>query len=318
MVTSRPNVVILDDYQEVAASYGDWGRLSCDVSFLHQPFANPGDAIEALRHVEIIVAMRERTRFPREVLAALPRLKLLITTGMRNAAIDVTAARELGVTVCGTKSPGHATAELAFALIQMLARGLYAEVGATRRGRWQVGLGRDLRGATLGVIGLGRLGGQVAGFGNAFGMNVVAWSENLTDARADEIGVQHVSKQELLTNSDFVSIHVRLSERSAGLLDADDLAAMKSSAFLVNTSRSRVVDQDALLDVIRSGGIAGAALDVFDCEPLPTDHPLLHEPRILATPHVGYVTRETYEIFYGQAVEDIAAWMNGHPIRVLE
>lgn len=313
----RAQISVLDDYQSVAASYGDWDRLDCDVTFHHEAFADTDVAAVALKDAEVVVAMRERTPFPRELFVALPQLKLLVTTGMRNASIDLEAAAEHGVTVCGTRSPGHATAELSFALVQLLARNLFAEIDSTRGGGWQVGMGRDLRGATLGVIGLGRHGSQVAGFGLAFGMRVVAWSQNLTDERADEVGVERVEKLDLLRRADFVSIHLRLSDRTRGLIGADELGAMKPTAYLVNTSRGPIVDEAALLAAVRAGRPAGAALDVYAREPLPADHPFRSEPRILTTPHVGYVTHETYEVFYGEAVEDIAAWLEGAPVRVL-
>jgi len=314
---SRAKVAVLDDYQEVAASCADWQSLDCDVTFFDRPFDNEAEAAAALRGFEVIVAMRERTRFGRELLAALPELRLLVTTGMRNAAIDLDAASESGVTVCGTRSPGHATAELAFALIQNLARGLTTEISSVRAGGWQVGLGRDLRDATLGVIGLGRLGSQVAGFGLAFGMEVIAWSENLTEEHAEGVGVQRVSQQQLLVSSDFVTIHLRLSERTRGLIGSAELGMMQPSAYIINTSRGEIVDEAALLAEVRSGGIAGAGVDVFADEPLPADHPFRAEPRILPTPHIGYVTRPTYDIFYGDAVEGIAAWLEGSPLRVL-
>ncbi len=310
-------VAVLDDYQAVAATCADWDRLGCEVSFFDHHLTDHGDIATQLGDFEVIVAMRERTPFDRAVLGTLPRLRLLVTTGMRNAAIDLEAASELGITVCGTRSPGHATAELAFALVQMLARGLRSEIESVATGGWQVGLGRDLRDATLGVIGLGRLGSQVAGFGRAFGMDVVAWSAHLTDERAAEVGVHRVSQQTLLEGSDFVTIHLRLSDRTRGLIGAGQLAAMKPSAYLINTSRGEIVDEGALLTAVQTGSIAGAALDVFAHEPLAADHPFRSEPRILATPHIGYVTEETYRVFYGDAVEDIAAWAAGSPIRTL-
>jgi len=236
---------------------------------------------------------------------------------MRNAAIDVGAAGDHGITVCGTRSPGHATAELAFAFIRVLARGLTVEVASVESGGWQAGMGRDLRDATLGVVGLGRLGSQVARFGLAFGMDVIAWSENLSAERAEEVGARLVSRPELFKSSDFVSIHLRLSDRTRGLVGATELSAMKSDAFLINTSRGEIVDEEALLAAVTVGSIGGAALDVFGEEPLALDHPFRREPRILASPHIGYVTRETYEVFYRDAVDDVAAWLAKSPIRVL-
>lgn len=310
-------VAVLDDYQQVAAGCADWSSLAADVEFLHGYPGGEEALADALAGYDVIVAMRERTPFQRSLLERLPDLRLLITTGMRNAAIDISAANELGVTVCGTQSPGHATAELAFGLILALARGIPTESESVRSGGWQVGLGRDLRGATLGVIGLGRLGAQVAAFGQAFGMTVIAWSANLTSERATAVGVGSVPKDVLLTMSDFVSIHLKLSDRTRSLIGAAEFAGMKPSAYLVNTSRGPIVEETALLAALRAEQIAGAALDVFNQEPLALDHPFRSEPKLLLTPHIGYVTRETYSIFYGQAVEDIAAWSSGDPVRTL-
>ena len=310
-------VAVLDDYQNVAASCADWAPLGSQVDFFSEPFVDQASLVDSLSGYEVIVAMRERTPFSRQLIEQLPDLRLLITTGMRNSSIDVAAATDLGITVSGTRSPGHATAELAFGLILAQARMIAPESMSVRSGGWQVGLGRDLRGATLGVIGLGRLGAQVAGFGRVFGMKVIAWSENLTSERAQEVGVEAVSKDQLLAESDFISIHLRLSERTRGLIGARELALMKSDVYLVNTSRGPIVDEPALLAAVQNGQIAGAALDVFEAEPLPEDHPFRSEPRLLLTPHIGYVTRETYDIFYGDAVENIAAWASGSPIRTL-
>lgn len=310
-------IAVLDDYQSVAAVSADWGTLGYDVSFFDRHLDDYRQVAEQLDGFEVVVAMRERTPFDRQLLASLPGLKLLVTTGMRNAAIDIEAASELGVTVCGTRSPGHATAELAFAFVQTLARGLISEADSVATGGWQVGLGRDLRDARLGVIGLGRLGAQVARFGLAFGMDVRSWSENLTDERAQEIGVRLVSKRELLESADFVTIHLRLSDRTRGLIGPEELSVMRQDAYLINTSRGEIVDEDALVRAVRAQTIAGAALDVYSQEPLPPDHPFRTEPRIVATPHIGYVTKETYRIFFGDAVEDIAAWAAGSPVRVL-
>lgn len=294
----------------------DWATLDADVVVF-------GDVIPRkslptiLAGFDVVVAMRERTPFPEDVISQLPALRLLVTTGMRNAAIDVGAAADRGIVVSGTPSPGHATAELTFALILNLARGLADEAASVRNGGWQRGLGRDLRGSTLGLVGLGRLGSQVAGFAAAFGMDVTAWSENLTAGRAAEVGVRLVDRATLFSHADFISVHLRLSDRTSGLVGAAEFEAMKPTAYLVNTSRGPIVDVDALIDAVRTGSIAGAAVDVFATEPLPADHPLRSEPRILATPHIGYVTEQTYRIFYEAAVEDIAAFLAGEPIRVL-
>jgi phosphoglycerate dehydrogenase-like enzyme len=314
-----PRIAVLDDYQQVAESCADWARIrGAEVTFFSDHLADRDRLVERLQPYEIIGIMRERTPFPAELLQALPALRLLVTTGRRNAAVDVAAAKELGVTVCGTPSPGHATAELAFGLILDLARGLTEQISGVRRGGWQSGLGRDLRGATLGVVGLGRLGSQVAGFGLAFGMEVGAWSENLSPARATEMGVRPLSKADLFTAADFVTIHLRLSERTVGLVGAAELAMMKPGSFLVNTSRAAIVEEDALVAALENGHLGGAALDVFGEEPLPPGHRLRSTPRLLTTPHVGYVTRETYEVFYPAMVEAIIAYLAGSPIGVIE
>lgn len=294
----------------------DWATLDADVVVFGDVI--PRESLPAiLAGFDVVVAMRERTPFPEDVISQLPALRLLVTTGMRNAAIDVGAAADRGIVVSGTPSPGHATAELTFALILNLARGLADEAASVRNGGWQRGLGRDLRGSTLGLVGLGRLGSQVAGFAAAFGMDVTAWSENLTAGRAAEVGVRLVDRATLFSHADFISVHLRLSDRTSGLVGAAEFEAMKPTAYLVNTSRGPIVDVDALIDAVRTGSIAGAAVDVFATEPLPADHPLRSEPRILATPHIGYVTEQTYRIFYEAAVEDIAAFLAGEPIRVL-
>lgn len=310
-------VGVLDDYQAVAQSCADWDRLDRRVEFIHEAITDRAMLIERLSPFEVLVAMRERTPFPRDVLASLPNLRLLVTTGMRNTAIDVEAASELGITVCGTRSTGHATAELTFGLILALARGLVEENRSVRSGGWQVSLGRDLGGAVLGVVGVGRVGSLVAGYGAAFGMEVVAWSDNLTDERAAEAGTSRVSREEIFATADFVTVHLRLSDRTRGLVGRTELQLMRPTSYLINTSRGPIVDTDALLEAVRSGSIAGAAVDVYDTEPLPSDHPIRGAPRIITTPHVGYVTRETYEIFYSEAVEDIAAWTAGSPVRTL-
>jgi phosphoglycerate dehydrogenase-like enzyme len=310
-------VAVLDDYQQVAAGFADWGRLDGEVVFFSDHLDDHPSLVDRLAGFDVIVAMRERTPFDRPLLSALPNLRLLVTTGSRNSAIDMDAAKELGVLVCGTASSGHATAELSFALIQMLARNLMDEITGVRNGEWQMGLGRDLKGSVLGVVGLGRVGAQVAAYGLAFGMDVIAWSQNLTAERCEAIGVRQVTKQELLTDSDFVTLHLKLGPRSVGVIGAADLFVMKPTAYLVNTSRGPLVDTEALVAALDEGAIAGAALDVFEPEPLPVDHPLRHHPKILPTPHIGYVTEQTYEIFYPEAVEDIEAWRDGSPIRVL-
>jgi phosphoglycerate dehydrogenase-like enzyme len=310
-------IAVLDDYQQVAGSLADWSTLEAEIVYFSDHISDQAELVSRLTGFDVVVVMRERTPFPRTLLEGLPDLGLLVTTGAVNASIDVKAAQELGVVVSGTGSLPHPTGELTMALILALARGLVEQTGSVRDGGWQVGLGRDLLGSTLGVIGLGRLGSQVAKLGQGFGMDVLTWSHNLTRERVAEVGVSQVSMDELLRRADFVTIHLRLSDRTVGLIGRDELALMRPDAYLVNTSRGPIVDETALLDAVRSGVIAGAALDVFDQEPLPPDHPFRTEPGILATPHIGYVSRESYQVFYEGVVESIEAWRDGEPIRVL-
>ncbi|HEY2734597.1 MAG TPA: D-2-hydroxyacid dehydrogenase family protein [Polyangiales bacterium] len=312
-------VAILDDYQDVALSLADWSSLapSAKVRAFRDHVSDEAALVERLVDFDVIVAMRERTPFPRSLLHRLPKLRLLVTTGMRNAAIDVAAANERGIVVSGTDGLPYPTSEMTWALILALARNVPAEDRATRNGAWQTSLGIGLSGKTLGVLGLGRLGTQVAKVGRAFGMNVIAWSPNLTPERAVAGGAEFVDQAALLTRADVLTVHLVLSERTRGLIDADELAQLKRSALLVNTSRGPIVDESALVSALERRLIAGAALDVFDREPLPSDHPLLHAPNTVLTPHLGYVTRETYEIFYSQAVIDIRGFASGTPVRVL-
>ncbi len=313
-------IVLLDDYQGVALDYGGWDRVPAEwqVVALERHIADPDELVEALAEAEIVFAMRERTALPAEILDRLPELKLLITAGMGNVAIDVAAAKRNGVVVCGTGMHGPATAEICWGLILALLREIPAEDANMRRGGWQTTIGGDLEGATLGLVGLGRLGRRMVPVAHAFGMEVIAWSENLDPDAAREAGAEPVAKAELFERADFVSVHYKLSERSRGIVGAAELAAMKPSAYLVNTSRGPLVDTDALLAALESGQIAGAGLDVYDTEPLPADHPLRSAPRTVLTPHLGYVTEDTYEVFFGDAVEDVLAWLAGAPIRELE
>jgi phosphoglycerate dehydrogenase-like enzyme len=312
-------VALLDDYQGVALRMADWKSLPAgtDVVAFSDHLADEGALATRLADFDIVMAMRERTAFTRSLLERLPMLRLLITAGMRNASIDMKAAAERGVLVCGTAGLPYPTAELAWGLILGLMRRIPAEDRATREGRWQVSLGLGLNGKTLGVLGLGTLGSRVAKVGRAFEMEVLAWSQNLTRARAEEVGATLVAKDELLARSDIVSIHLVLSERTRGLLGARELGLMKRSAYLMNTSRGPIVDEAALIDALRNGIIAGAGLDVFDPEPLPADHPFRSLPNIVVTPHLGYVTEETYRVFYGHALEDVQAFLRGAPVRVL-
>jgi phosphoglycerate dehydrogenase-like enzyme len=312
-------IVLLDDYQGIALDYGGWDRVpdEWEKVALCQHIADPDELVEALAGAEIVLAMRERTQFPASTLDRLPDLKLLITTGMGNVAIDIPAAQRNGVVVCGTGGHGPATAELAWALILALARKIPAEDANMRQGGWQTTIGTDLAGTTLGLVGLGNLGKQMVPVAKAFGMDVVAWSTNLDPEAARAAGTEPVTKDELFERSDFVSVHYKLSDRSRGLIGAGDLALMKASAFLVNTSRGPIVDTNALLDALDAGTIAGAGIDVYDTEPLPADHALRSAPRTIITPHLGYVTEDTYMVFFNDAVEDVLAYLAGDPVRVL-
>jgi phosphoglycerate dehydrogenase-like enzyme len=310
-------VVVLDDYQRRAGEFADWESLGCGVEFVHDHVV--GDAlVEILEGAAVVVAMRERTPFGGDLLERLPDLRLLVTTGAANASIDVAAARRLGVTVCGTRSLPGPAAELTWALILALLRQLPQADAGMRAGGWQNTIGVDLADRTLGLVGLGRLGSRVARVALAFEMNVLAWSQNLDPMAARAQGVTPVSKGELFARSDVVSVHLKLSSRTRGIVGTDELRAMRPTAYLVNTSRGPLVDEDALLAALREGRIAGAGLDVYDEEPLPPDHPLRWAPRTLLTPHIGYVTDGGYRLFYGDAVEDIRAWIDGTPLRVVE
>ncbi|MEV6912875.1 D-2-hydroxyacid dehydrogenase family protein [Amycolatopsis sp. NPDC051071] len=311
-------IAILDDYQNVALEYGDWDALDAEIEVFTHPFVDATDVVARLRGFDVLVAMRERTRFPAEVLDRLPELKLLVSTGKRNAAIDVPAARRNGVVVSATGYLGAPAAEHTWALILAAARNLPTEFRNMSDGGWQTTVGTILHGKTLGLLGLGRLGAGAAGIGKAFGMETIAWSQNLTQEKADPHGVTAVSKEELFARSDVLSVHLVLGDRSRGLVGAPELAAMKPTAILVNTSRGPIVDEVALVDSLRRKEIAVAALDVFDVEPLPSNHPLRTLDNVVLTPHIGYVTREAYEIFYRDAVEDIAAFQAGAPLRVME
>ena len=312
-------IAVIDDWQQVARDVVDWSSLEGvgQVHFLHDYPADTATMIERLQGFDVICVMRERSTFDPALLQGLPNLKLLVTGGMRNAAIDIPAAKALGIQVCGTDSYKHAAPELTWALIMASTRNLLAEANSLRAGGWQVGLGGDLHGKTLGILGLGSIGQKVAQFAQVFGMRVIAWSENLTPERAAQAGVTWVSKQELFEQADILTVHLVLSERSRGLVDAQALGWMQPGARLVNTARGPIVDEQALIHALESGRLAGAALDVFADEPLPLDHPFRRLPNVLATPHVGYVSEQNYQQFYGQMIEDIQAWANDAPIRVL-
>ncbi|MET3806359.1 phosphoglycerate dehydrogenase-like enzyme [Nakamurella sp. UYEF19] len=310
-------VVVLDDYQHAAGSFADWSTLDAEVVFLDRHLADQDELVSTLAGFDVVVAMRERTPFPADLLGRLTDLRLLVTTGQRNAAIDLEAAAANGITVCATGYFSSATLEHTWAMILAAARHLPAEFAAVADGRWQQQVGISLAGRTLGLAGLGRLGSAVAKIGLAFDMEVIAWSQNLTAERAAEVGVVAVSKKDLLARSDVLSIHLVLSGRTRGLIGAAELASMKPTALLVNSSRGPIVDEAALLEALQHRVIAGAALDVFDVEPLPSDHPFRTLPNATVTPHIGYVVDEQYRTFYGDAVEDIAAFAAGAPVRVL-
>jgi phosphoglycerate dehydrogenase-like enzyme len=310
-------VAALDDYQGIALSKGDWSKLPPDthVESFKDHLSDEDALVQRLEPFDVIIAMRERTPFPRSLVQRLPNLKLLVTTGARNASFDMAALKERNITVCGTRGMATPTAELTWGLIIGLLRHIAEEDRNVRAGGWQSTIGPTLAGATLGCLGLGNLGSQVAKVGKAFGMDVIAWSQNLTEERASAAGARLVSKEELFAQADVVTVHLVLSDRTRGLVGAPEFALMKPSAYFVNTSRGPIVDEGALVAALRDHRIAGAAIDVFEVEPLPADHSFRSLDNTLITPHLGYVTLETYEFFYGDAVDDIVGWLNGSPVR---
>ncbi|MBP5952520.1 D-2-hydroxyacid dehydrogenase family protein [Pseudomonas sp. P42] len=312
-------IAVIDDWQDVARDVVDWSVLDGigEVTFEHDYPADNATLAKRLGKYSVICVMRERTRFDEDLLKRLPNLKLLVTGGMRNAALDMQAAAALGIRICGTDSYKHAAPELTWTLIMAATRNLLNETNALRAGVWQQGLGGDLHGKTLGILGLGSIGQRVAQFGQVFGMRVIAWSENLTAERAQQAGVTYVSKQQLFEQADVLSVHLVLSDRSRGLVNAQALAWMKSTALLVNTARGPIVDEAALIKALQKQQLGGAALDVFDQEPLPALHPFRTLDNVLATPHVGYVSRQNYQQFFSQMIEDIQAWTAGDSIRLL-
>lgn len=314
-----PRVVVLDDYQDVALASADWSNVEaqCQVDVRRDHIADTDDLVDELRGADVVVAMRERTPFPAPLLDRLPGLRLLITTGMTNASIDVEAAARHGILVCGTRGSPRSSTELPWALVMNVMRRVHVEDAAVRAGRWQVGLGRQLTGATIGLLGLGKVGRQMCVYAQAFDMRILAWSANLTAELATQHGATLVSKSDLFAHSDVVSIHVKLSERTRGLVGARELELLGPDGYLVNTARGPIVDGDALVTALASGQIAGAALDVFDTEPLPSSHPLRHTPNTILTPHIGYVTHETYAACYGDAVTAIERWLAGAPVNVI-
>ncbi|RZF23699.1 D-2-hydroxyacid dehydrogenase family protein [Paraburkholderia sp. UYCP14C] len=312
-------IAILDDFQNTSLKFGDWASLrnQAEITVFTDHIDNEDALVERLLPFDILCVMRERTWFPRSVLARLPNLKMLASTGPWNAAIDIEAADDLGITVCGTASSLTAAAEQTWALILAAARDIPREVASFRSGGWQVSVGRDLNGKTIGLLGLGYSGSVTARVAQAFGMRTIAWSQNMTAESAATHGAQYVSKDKLFATSDILSIHVRLSERTRNLIDARELSLMQAHALIVNTARGPIVNEEALIDALKRKQIAGAALDVFDVEPLPQNHPFRTMDNVIATSHIGYVTEGSYEFYYGESVENIQAWIKGKPIRTL-
>jgi len=312
-------VAVLDDYQGVASQMADWSQLPAGarVEYFRDHLSDEDSLAERLKDFDVVTCMRERTAFPRSLLTRLPQLRLLVTTGRRNASFDIAAATELGIVVAGTGGAGEGPTELTWGLIIGLLRHIGEEDHRTRQGNWGTTIGVGLKGKNLGLVGLGHIGSLVARVGNAFDMNVIAWSQNLTAQRAAECQATLVDKDTLFRDSDVVSVHLQLSDRTRGLVGARELALIKPTAYLINISRGPIVDEAALIDVLQRGAIAGAGLDTVDVEPLPADHPFLKLSNTLLTPHLGYVTQESYRVFYAGVVEDIRAFTSGEPVRVV-
>jgi D-3-phosphoglycerate dehydrogenase len=317
----RYRCAILDDYQNVVLNVTDWSKVAgdLDIKVFNEHLGGPDNVVKALQGFNIVCAMRERTPFPRTVIEKLPDLKLLVTTGLRNASIDVAAAKERGVVVCGTPSVGNPTSGIAIGLMLELTRRIGYENTRMKAGvPWQSTIGMDLDGLTLGVLGLGKLGTRTANIAKAFGMKVIAWSQNLTPEKCKEAGVEYASKEDLFRQADFITIHVVLSQRSRGLVGAKEIALMKPSAYIINTSRGPIIDEAAMLAALRDKKIGGAGLDTFDVEPLPVDHPLRKLDNVVLTPHLGYVATQNYRAYFAGVVDDIRAFIDGKPVRVME
>ena len=317
---TRLRCAILDDYQNVALTLADWSVLHdrVETTTFTNFFTSADEAAQALKGFDIVCAMRERTPFPRALFDALPNLKLLVTSGLRNAAIDLGAAKDHGVTVCGTAMFGNPTTGVATGLMLELTRKIGVESARMKQGApWQITLGEDVAGKTLGIIGLGKLGTQMAAIGKALGMQVIAWSTNLSQEACDKAGVTYATKDDLFATSDIITIHVVLSDRSRGLVSGEDIARMKPTAYLINTARGPIADEDALLKALQDKAIAGAGLDTFSVEPLPVDSPFRSLDNVVLTPHLGYVTRENYARIYTETIEGIQAWLAGSPMRVM-
>ncbi|MCI0801930.1 MAG: D-2-hydroxyacid dehydrogenase family protein [Chloroflexi bacterium] len=312
-------LAILDDYQATAKDLGDWSQLppGTEVEYFHDHIADEDQLVERLKDFDMVMGMRERTPFTRSILSRLPKLRLLMTTGLRNASFDMQAATDLGIPVCGASGAGEGPTELTWGLIIAMLRHIHEEEQRSREGTWGTTVGVGLKGKTLGLLGLGHIGSLVARVGAAFDMNIIAWSQNMTAERAKECQATLVDKETLFKEADIVSVHLVLSDRSRGLVGAPELALMKPTAYLVNISRGPIVDEKALIDVLERKAIAGAALDTFDVEPLPKDHPLFKTPNTLICPHLGYVTEESYRAFYAGIIENVRAFVSGEPVRVI-
>ena len=320
---SKIRIAILDDYQDVALQLADWSvlRERADLTVFRDHMVQEDSLIGRLKPFQVLCLMRERTPLPQQVLKQLPNLRLISFTGHKNASIDLAAAKELGITVCntgGASIPSHGADELTWGLILSLVRNLPREIDSVRKGGWQLTMGTELQGKTMGIVGLGRIGKTTAKIALAFGMNVIAWSQNLTPEVAEKSGAKLVSKDELFKTADIISIHLVLSERTRRIIGAHELGLMKPTAYLVNTSRGPMVNETALVDSLSKQSIAGAALDVYDAEPLPASHPFRTLPNVIATPHIGFVTREGYATYYTRTVENILAWMDGKPTRQVQ
>jgi phosphoglycerate dehydrogenase-like enzyme len=313
-----PQVALLDDYQGVALQSADWSPLNgkADITVFRDHLSDSAALVERLKPFDVLSVMRERTPLTRAILEQLPNLRLISSTGFRNASIDLTAAKERGITVCHTGYSSHGAIEMTWALILAMLRNVPAEFASVQKGRWQISVGGDLEGKTIGIVGLGNIGARIAKIAHAFGMNILAWSQNLTRESAEKQGARLVSKEDLFRTADIVTIHLVLSSRTKGVIGATEFGLMKPTAYFVNTSRGPLVDEDALINALKSRAIAGIALDVYDSEPLPATHPFRSLDRLLVTPHIGFVTNETYRIFYRDTVENIVAWLGGTPVRV--
>ena len=312
---------VLDDYQNVALKLADWSKIASDVdvTVFNKPMSGPDEVHRTLRDFHIICMMRERTPFRRNTIEALPNLRLLVTTGARNASIDMAAAAERGITVCGTGSFGNPTTGITFGLILELTRRIGYEHARLKSGEpWQVTLGPDIEGKTLGIVGLGKLGSRVAAVAKAFGMNVIAWSTNLMPEKCRAVGVEYATKEELFRTADIVTIHLQLSDRSRGTVTAKEFGLMKPTAYIVNTARGPIIEEKALITALNERRIAGAGLDVFDVEPLPLDHPFRRMENVVITPHLGYVSQQNYQRYFPDIVENIRAFVDGRPVRVVK